>query len=262
MTSHLARVGKLDRKTIIITGASGGIGAATAALFSHEGACLVLTGRNDERLRQAAAACDPERTRCIVADAIDPDSPARVVGFAREMFGNLHGLFVNAGIEGPVVPLVSLSLHDFDVVWATNVRSTIALMQHAIPLIITSGGGSIVVTCSTSSFVGAERLIAYATSKAALLGVVRTAALELGKSGVRVNAIAPGGIANRMMYALAEQATPGPAEAAIEQFTATLPLGRLGTNEEIAKLALFLASDDSSYCTGSTFVADGGLLAR
>lgn len=252
---------KLEGKTVIITGASGGIGTATAALFSREGARLVLTGRDEARLHQAANACDPERTRCIVADATEPADAARVVGLARTTFGDLHVLFANAGVEGAVAPLVSLSLDDFDQVWRTNVRGTIAMMQQAIPLMVASGGGSIVVTCSTASLVGFPGIATYAASKAALLGVVRTAALELAGQGVRVNAIAPGGVENRMMYSLAEQAAPGHRDVMLDQYTASLPMGRLGTNEEMAKLALFLASDDSSYCTGSTFVADGGQVA-
>ena len=254
-------MGKLDRKTVIITGASGGIGAATAALFSREGACLVLTGRDEARLRQAAAACEPERTRWILADAGEPTDAARVVALANEAFGGLHVLFANAGVEGPIVPLVQLSLDDFDQVWRTNVRGTVAMMQQAIPAILASGGGSIVVSCSTASLVSSPGITAYSATKSALLGVVRTAALELASQGVRVNAIAPTGIDNRMMHSIAEQAAPGYADAVLGQYTAMLPMGRLGTNEEVAKLALFLASDDSSLCTGSVMVADAGQLA-
>ncbi|MFV8754849.1 SDR family NAD(P)-dependent oxidoreductase [Nannocystaceae bacterium ST9] len=254
-------MGKLDRKTVIITGASGGIGAASAALFSREGAQLVLTGRDEVRLREAAAACDPTRTRTIVADASDEADAAKVVELARSAFAGLDVLFANAGIEGMIAPLTALPLDELDRAWRTNVRGTVAMMQQAIPLLIAQGGGSIVVSCSTASMIGSPGITAYAATKSALLGIIRTAALELASQRVRVNAIAPSGIDNRMMHAIAEQAAPGHGEALLGHYASTLPMGRLGTNEEVAKAALFLACDDSSFCTGSTLVADGGQLA-
>ncbi|HLT34876.1 MAG TPA: SDR family NAD(P)-dependent oxidoreductase [Enhygromyxa sp.] len=253
---------KLDQKVIIITGATGGVGSAAAALFSAEGARLVLTGRDEARLREAASACDPERTRWIVSDNTDADSIAAVVALAIEAFGGLDGVFANAGDEGKVVPLAQMEIEEFDRIWRTNVRGPFVLLRHAVPHLIARGGGSVVVTSSTGALAGVPGMSAYGASKAGLLGLVRTAAAELGSLGVRVNALVPGGIENRMSRSvLSQMAPPEHLEAVAAQFLMAIPLRRLGNNEELARAALFLLSDDSSYCTGSTLVADGGLLA-
>jgi 3alpha(or 20beta)-hydroxysteroid dehydrogenase len=255
-------MGKLDQKVIIITGATGGVGCAAAALFSSEGARLVLTGRDEARLHEAARNCDPERTRCIVSDNADADSIAAVVALAVETFGGLDGVFANAGSEGKVAPLVQTSIEDFDAIWQANVRGPYALLRHAAPHLIARGGGSVVMTSSTGAIKGVPTMTAYGASKAALLGMVRTAAVELGGAGIRVNALVPGGIDNRMSRSvLSQMVPPEHVEATAAQFLAVIPLHRLGTNEEMAKAALFLISDDSSYCTGATLVVDGGLTA-
>lgn len=255
-------MGKLDNKVVIITGATGGIGSAAAALFSREGARLVLTGRDEGRLHEAASACDPERTRCIVSDNAAIDSLAPVVALAIDAFGGLDGVFANAGNEGKVAPITQMSVADFDTIWAANVRGPFVLLQHVIPHLIARGGGSVVMTSSTGALAGVPGMAAYGASKAALLGLVRTVAVELASSGIRVNALVPGGVDNRMSKSVIGQMVPPEhLEAAVAHGLATIPMHRLGTNEEQAKAALFLLGDDSSYCTGSVLVADGGLLA-
>lgn len=255
-------MGKLDQKVIIITGATGGVGSAAAALFSREGARLILTGRDESRLREAASACDPERTRTIVSDNADVDSLAAVVALSVESFGGLDGVFANAGHEGKVAPLVEYSIEDFDAIWHANVRGPYALLRYAVPHMLARGGGSVVVTSSTGALGGVPGMTAYGASKAALLGLVRTAAIELGSAGIRINALVPGAIDNRMSRSvLSQMVPPEHFEAAAAQMQATIPLRRSGTNEEAAKAALFLISADSSYCTGATLIVDGGLLA-
>jgi NAD(P)-dependent dehydrogenase (short-subunit alcohol dehydrogenase family) len=253
-------MGKLDNKVIIVTGATGGIGSAAAALFSREGAKLVLTGRDEVRLREAAAACDPERTRTIVSDNADAATLGPVVALAVDTFGGLDGAFLNAGHEGRVAPITQITLEEFDQVFAINVRGTFAMLQKVIPPLTARGGGSIVVTSSTSAIVGIPMAGAYGATKAALLGLVRSAALELIPANIRINTLIPGGVDNRMIRAFINQMVPPEhAEAALAGGAAGLPARRFGTNEELAKAALFLISDDSSYSVGSTLVADGGM---
>jgi NAD(P)-dependent dehydrogenase (short-subunit alcohol dehydrogenase family) len=252
-------MGRLFDKVAIITGASGGIGAATASLFAREGAKLVLVGRDEARLRQAAAACDPARTRAVVADVAKAADVARFVDTAVEAFGGVDVLFANAGHEGVLAPIAKLDAAVVDDLHAINVRGTFLAMQKVIPSMMARGGGSIVVTSSTAAIATFPGAAAYAMSKAALLALVRTAATELAPANIRVNAMVPGGVDNRMMHAFVEQMAPGHGDAVRAQYQAMIPARRIGSNDEMARLALFLASEDSSYCHGASFVADGGL---
>jgi len=252
-------MGKLTDKVAIITGASGGIGAATAALFSREGAKLVLVGRDGARLRQAAEGCDPTRTRTVVADVAKAEDTARYVDAAMQAFGGVDVLFANAGSEGTVAPIADLDVAVLDDLHAIHVRGTFLAMQKVIPSMRERGGGSIVVTSSTAAITSFPGSAAYSASKAAVLALVRTAAAELAPSNIRVNAMVPGGVDNRMMGSFVEQMAPGHAEALQAAYRQMIPARRVATNEEMAKLALFLASDDSAYCHGASFVADGGM---
>lgn len=252
-------MGKLTDKIAMITGASGGIGSAAAALFSREGAKLVLVGRDRARLQQAADACDPERTRTVVADMAKDDDVARIVDTAVEAFGGVDVLFANAGYEGKLAPIAQMDPAVFDEVFAVNVRGTFMAMKKVIPIMMARGGGSIVVTSSTAAIATFPGAAAYAASKAALLALVRTAATELAPANIRINAMIPGGVDNRMNREFAEQMAPGHGEALRAQYLQMIPARRIATNEEMAKLALFLASDDASYCHGASIVADGGL---
>jgi 3alpha(or 20beta)-hydroxysteroid dehydrogenase len=253
-------MGKLDNKVIIVTGATGGVGSAAAALFSREGAKLVLTGRDEVRLREAAAACDPERTRMIVSDNADAATLEPVVALATASFGGLDGAFLNAGHEGKVGPLTQMTLDEFDELFRINVRGTFAMLQNVIAPLTARGGGAVVVTSSTSALVGIPYAGPYSATKGALLALVRAAAVELIPANIRVNALIPGGIDNRMIRAFIGQMVPAEqVDAALSQGAQGLPMKRFGKNDEIAKAALFLISDDSSYSIGSALVADGGM---
>lgn len=253
-------MGKLDDKVIIITGATGGVGSAAAALFSREGAKLVLTGRDEVRLHEAASACDPERTRTIVSDNQDLASLDPVVALALDSFGGLDGAFLNAAFEGKVAPIAQLPIEAFDEIFSINVRGTFAMLQKVIPPLMARGGGSIVVTSSTSALKGMPYFGAYSASKAAVLGLARAAAVELIPANIRVNTLVPGGIDNRMIRAFAAQMISAEQlEGAVSQGAQTVPIKRWSKNEEQAKAALFLISDDSSYAVGSALVVDGGM---
>jgi NAD(P)-dependent dehydrogenase (short-subunit alcohol dehydrogenase family) len=191
----------------------------------------------------------------------DHTTAERVVAAAIQRYGGLHVLFANAGMEGRVGPLVDQQPEDFERVLRVNVLGVFSFVKHAAPRIAESGGGSIVMTSSVAGVIGSPGLGPYVASKHAVIGLMKTAALELAPAGIRVNTVNPGPIDNRMMRSIEDQASPGHGDAVKAGFLKQVPFGRYGTNEEIASLALFLASDESSYCTGSVFMADGGFTA-
>jgi NAD(P)-dependent dehydrogenase (short-subunit alcohol dehydrogenase family) len=255
-------MGKLDGKVAIVTGASGGIGAAAAALFVQEGASVMLVDVDAKALFEVASSLGTERVAACAADVSEPEHAARYVERTVERFGGVDVLLANAGIEGKVCPLLDYPLADFDRVLSVNVRGAFLGIQQAAPHIAKRGGGSIVITSSVAGVIGSPGLSAYVASKHAVIGLMKTAACELAPMSIRVNTLNPGPIENRMMRSIEEQAAPGHGDAVKQGFLAQVPLGRYGTNEEMAKMALFLASDDSSYCTGGVFLGDGGFVAR
>jgi NAD(P)-dependent dehydrogenase (short-subunit alcohol dehydrogenase family) len=252
---------KLQGKTAIITGGSGGIGLATAKLFLDEGANVMLVDLREEDLERARRDLDRARTGWLAADVSDEEQTRRYVEATLERFGAIDVLFANAGIEGTLAPIADVAMADFDRLLAVNVRGVFLGVRAVMPRML-ERGGSIMVTSSVAGLVGFGGLSPYVISKHALVGLVRTAALEGATANIRVNSIHPGPIANRMMDSLEQQMSPEAQVEARRNLEQMVPMGRYGTNEEIARLALFLASDDSAYCTGQTFVADGGFVAR
>jgi NAD(P)-dependent dehydrogenase (short-subunit alcohol dehydrogenase family) len=252
---------KLRKKTAIITGGAGGIGAQTGRLFLEEGANVVLFDREGSSLARVAEGLDRERVELCEGDVSNPEDVERCFSIAARRFGGPDIVFANAGIEGRVCPLAEYPVTDFDQVMAVNVRGVWLTIRAAARAFQDQRGGAIIATSSVAGLVGAAGLSAYVASKHAVIGIVRSAALELAALGVRVNAINPGPIENRMMRSIEEQSSPAAPQEVKQGFEQRVALGRYGTNEEIARLALFLASEESSYCTGSVFVADGGFTA-
>jgi NAD(P)-dependent dehydrogenase (short-subunit alcohol dehydrogenase family) len=252
----------LQQQVAIITGGSGGIGLATARLFLEEGARVVLVDLEPATLEQAVARLDSPHVLGFPGDVSRPEVAAGMVRFASEEYGGVDILFANAGIEGAVKPLADYPLATFERVLDVNVLGTFLGIQAVVPAMVKRKGGSILVTASVAGVVGSPGLCAYVASKHAVLGLMKTAALELGPLGIRVNALAPGPVDNRMMRSIEEQAAPGNGEAVKAGFASQMALGRYGTNEEIAQLALFLASPRSSNSTGAVFFSDGGFVAR
>jgi NAD(P)-dependent dehydrogenase (short-subunit alcohol dehydrogenase family) len=253
---------RLDGKVAIITGASGGIGSATAKRMLAEGACLMLAGRDQGRLD--AVVIELQGGDKVATHVGDPAEEADVVSLlteTKERFGGVDILFANAGAEGAVAPLTSISVEEFDNVQRVNVRGTWLAIKHAAPALVERGGGSIICTSSVAGSVGVAGLAAYASSKHAINGLVRVASLEFAKLGVRVNSIAPAPIDNAMMASIEKQASPDDPSLARAGFSGLIAMGRYGTNDEVAGLVLFLASDDSRYCTGGVYPVDGGFLA-
>lgn len=246
---------RLDGKVAIITGGARGQGAAEARLFVAEGARVLLGDVLDDEGKALAAELGKNAVYTHL-DVTDELAWRSAVELAEKRFGPVHVLVNNAGIVR-IAPFEQTSLADYmDVIRVNQVgvflgiRSVIASMKRA-------GGGSIVNISSIDGLVGMALGAAYVSSKFAVRGLTKTAALELGPLGIRVNSIHPGGVDTPMVRGIGVQ----PDASAGQGLFSNVPLGRIGQPAEMAKLALFLASDDSSYSTGSEFIADGGLTA-
>jgi NAD(P)-dependent dehydrogenase (short-subunit alcohol dehydrogenase family) len=253
---------RLEGKTAIITGATGGIGEATAKLFLEEGANVMLVGRSAEKL------CDTRERLAsggklahAVADATDEQATRAAVAATVEAFGGVDILFANAGNEGLVKPIEAIELADFEQILRINVIGVWLPMKYCVEPMKRRGRGSIIATASMAGLIGAASLAPYIASKHAVCGLVKSAALELGPSGIRVNAVAPGPIENRMIHSLESQFSPENPGRSSESLKGQIALKRYGTNEEVARLVLFLASDEASYCAGGVFSMDGGYTA-
>ena len=247
-------MGKLDGRVALVTGAARGQGACEAELFAGEGASVVVADVLDDPGREVAAQLG-DRARFIHLDVTSEAGWTEAVDFAVEHFGHLDALVNNAGV-GAGGLIVDTSLEEFWRVIRINQVGVFLGMRAAVPAMIAAGGGTIVNTASTAGLVGIAGTGAYTASKHAVIAMTGAAALELGPHRIRVNAIAPGGVDTPMNAAVASDMDVAAADP-----HAKLPLGRIGRPEEIARLALFLTSDDSSYTTGAVHVADGGLLA-
>ncbi|MEX0799825.1 MAG: glucose 1-dehydrogenase [Dehalococcoidia bacterium] len=248
---------KLDGKVAIVTGGASGIGRATALLFAGEGAKVVVADWQDEgeAVVREAKGTGGEAT-FVKVDVSKAEDVERMVKTAVEVYGRLDVLFNNAGVEGEQAPTADCSLENFDRVIAINLRGVFLGMKYGIPAMLKGGGGSIVNNASVAGLVGFPNIPAYCAAKGGVVQLTKTAALEYAGQGVRVNAICPGVIWTPMVERFAAGA-----EAARAALEAMEPVGRLGTAEEVARLALFLASDDSSFCTGAPFLVDGGMVA-
>jgi NAD(P)-dependent dehydrogenase (short-subunit alcohol dehydrogenase family) len=250
-----AALQRLDGKVAIVTGAAGGIGGATAKLFLDLGAQVMLTDRNLPTMEKG------ENCAAMAVDCTDEAAMKAVVAATVERFGSLNIMVANAGTEGVLGPSDQLSPEDFEHVLRVNVIGVWLAMKHAVPAMKAAGGGAIVATSSVAGLVGFPGAAPYVASKHAVAGLVKTVAMELGPANIRVNAVAPGPIDNRMMQSLGDQLGGGDAAAFRAFINSRVPMGRYGTNEEVAHLIAFLASDAATYCTGGIYPADGGYVA-
>ncbi len=255
-------MGRLDGKVTIITGGSGGIGIEAGRIFVREGARVLLVDLQEEPLQKAVQSINSTSVSYAVADVTQPEQVQAYVRAAVERYGGVDISLQNAGIEGVVQPITDYPLDIFDKVMAVNVRGVWLGLKYLMPEMQKRGGGSIVITSSVAGIRGTPGVSAYITSKHAVIGLMRTAAMEGAEHNIRVNTVNPAPIDTRMMRSLEEGFAPGSATHAKERIAATVPLRRYGAPEEVANIMLFLASDESRYCTGGVYMVDGGISAR
>lgn len=248
----------LQGKTIIITGASSGIGAAAAQIFANAGANLILGARRAAELESVAEAARKAGANAVIlpGDVTEDGYAEALVDLARTEYGGLDGAFNNAGLVGDMLAVPDMSLANWSQVIATNLTSAFFAAKAQIPAMLERGGGSIVFT---SSFVGVSNgglagMGAYAASKAGVVGLVKSLASDHAAAGIRVNALLPGGTITPM---------GGEGDADVLAFVAGLhPMKRMASAAEIADVALFLLSDRASFVTGAAMLADGGVSVR
>jgi NAD(P)-dependent dehydrogenase (short-subunit alcohol dehydrogenase family) len=245
-----------ENKVAMVTGAGSGIGAAIAGRLGEEGATVIVADLNEAAARKVAAQIERDGgiAAAVEQDVGDPASVERSVAFALDKFGQLDVAVNNAGITGDLTPLADYSLEGWDKVIAVNLGGVFYGMKYQIPAMLRSGGGSIVNIASILGSVAARDSAGYNAAKHGVVGLTKSAALEYSKDGVRVNAIGPGYIDTPLLQNLDKQVYDGLVDLH--------PIGRLGMAEEVAELALFLASDKASFVTGSYHLVDGGYTAQ
>lgn len=249
-----------NNQVIAITGATGGIGRATAELIVQGGGRVVVSDLNTAKVSELAHELG-ENAVGLAVDVTKLADHEAMVQLAQQAFGQLDGVFLNAGIEGQVAPFEQQTDEHWEKVFAVNFHGVRLGAQAALPALKRSAGGSIVMTSSVAGLRGAGGLCPYVASKHALIGLMRCLAIELGPLGIRVNTLNPGPVDNRMMRSIEEQSKPGHGRDVKQAFTQRIPLGRYVTNEECARTAAFLLSDASSGLSGHTYLVDGGYCA-
>ena len=252
---------QLKDKVAIITGGSGGIGLAVGERFLQEGARVLLVDLDEANLQEAVAAMQSDAVSYCVADVTQPDQVQHYVDTTMQRYGAVDIFINNAGIEGEVNSIPDYSIEMFDQVMAVNVRGVWLGLKYVIPEMKKRNGGSIVLTSSIAGVKGTAGISAYTTSKHAVIGLMRTAALECAEFNIRINTVNPAPIETRMMESLENQSMPEDPELAREMRIKRIPLRRYGTPAEVANLMLFLASAESSYCSGGIYMVDGGITA-
>jgi NAD(P)-dependent dehydrogenase (short-subunit alcohol dehydrogenase family) len=249
-------MGRLDGKVAVITGAAGGIGREAAVLFSEEGASVCVADVSAEAGEEVAAACREAFFHQV--DVTDPGNVDAMYAAAAERYGGVDVLYNNAGImPADDASVLETEPAAWDRVLDVNAKGVYLCCRHGIPRLLERGGGSVINVASFVALVGAATSqIAYTASKGAVLSLTRELAVEFARQGVRVNALCPGPVETPLLMRLFENDPD-----AYERRRVHLPMGRLAKAREIALGALFLASDESSYVNGSTFLVDGGLTA-
>ena len=247
-------------KIALITGAAGAIGHASATLLASRGATIAAMDIKGADFAPLRAVVPDDRLLTLEGDVTDEASYAAAVAATVKAFGKIDIFFNNAGIEGPSASIPDFPLDGFRKVMEVNVIGVFLGLKLVMPVMVKAGHGSIVNSSSVAGLTGSPGLCAYVASKHAVIGLTRTAAMECGAKGVRVNCINPGPIEGRMMTSI-EKGLGAKAQEVHDGLAATIPMKRYGTPEEVAALVAFLASDDAGYINGGAYAVDGGLTA-
>mgnify|MGYP006128162299 FL=1 len=252
-------MGRLDGKVAIITGGAGGIGIAAGKRFVAEGASVLLVDLDEQALSQACSKIASNKVSYHVGDvtrAADNNAMAEV---ATERFGGVDIFLANAGIEGDVASILDYDEARFDQVMDVNVKGPFLGLRAVVPEMQKRGGGSVIITSSIMGVKGGASVAPYATSKHAVIGLMKSASREFASQNIRVNTVNPAPVNTRMMRSLEEGMRPGEADEAKAGIEAGIPMQRYAEPEDIANIMLFLASDESAFITGSVYLADGGI---
>jgi NAD(P)-dependent dehydrogenase (short-subunit alcohol dehydrogenase family) len=254
-------MGIMEGKVCVVTGAAGSLGLESARLLLKEGARVMLVDKDHENLTKTMASLkkDFSDVSSTIADVSNTQQTRNYIERTVQTWGKIDVLFSNAGISGVIKPITEYPEEVFDAVMDVNVRSSFLACKYGLPEM--NDGGSIIITSSIVGVTSDPGICAYATSKHALIGLMRTVAKEVARRNIRVNIVCPGPIDNSFQATVEDGLSKALGSDAKKFLDAAIPLGRHGKAEEIARAVLFLASSQSSFSTGSLFMADGGMNA-
>ncbi|WP_411842437.1 SDR family NAD(P)-dependent oxidoreductase [Salinicoccus sp. HZC-1] len=255
-------MGRLDNKVAVITGGAGGLGKQTAQIFLNEGAKVSLVDLDKSKLDAVKEELGSENVLTVEADVTNEDDVKNYVEQTVDAFGSLDIFFNNAGIIGDIAPIDEQTLENFNKVTAINATGLFLGLKHVIPVMKEQESGSIINTSSVDGLRGSPILSPYSTSKHAVVGLTKTAALENAAHNIRVNSVHPAPVSGNMMQTVEKGLSKSQQneEAAVkEALTESIPIGRYAEYDDIANVVLFLASDDSKFVTGSQYRVDGGM---
>ncbi|MDD4036288.1 MAG: SDR family NAD(P)-dependent oxidoreductase [Bacilli bacterium] len=251
-------------KVVVITGATGGIGSTIVSMLAKDGAKLVLVDLSLAKLEKLSKdlGLTTDNYLLVEADVSKEEQVKKYVDKAVEKYGTIDAFINNAGVEGKVASIMETTSDNLDLVLNVNVKGVYYGLKYVMPVMIENKKGSIVNTSSVAGLMGSPGLAPYVASKHAVIGITKTAALEVAPFNVRVNAVCPGPVDNRMMESIEEGTLPGHGNDIRDEFRKIIPMGRYSTNEEVANLMLFLISDKAIGITGVSYRVDGGMGAK